>query len=297
MTKAKRSWLATILIGTVCLLALAGLAFYRLRAIFTLSDFLARLPTQDATVAYFDLRVLRQSPLFAALTRRDVAQEPEYKTFVERTGFDYTKDLDYVLVSYHPDGMFAFAGGRFDWQKLNAYAQREGGSCYNMFCRMQGSLPTRQISFFALRHNTIALGVGRDSWAAGRLTVKMQDTFSPDVPSRPVWVSFPAGQLRQSTLLPEALGGLGAALADAGRVTISAGVKGDGLEAVVGVNCRSEQEAEKLRAQLQTFARSLPGAADVRAALAAGTFVVKKNRLEGSWPLSRPLVEKLIGGA
>ena len=88
------------------------------------------------------------------------APEPEYKQFVNSTGLDYRRDLDLVVASFSPSGNYFIARSSLDWNKLRDYATRQGGSCYQDLCRMQGSTPERHISFLPLRHDAIAVAVG-----------------------------------------------------------------------------------------------------------------------------------------
>src|SRR5690242_14749990 len=62
-------------------------------------DLLSRLPNQPAAVLSVDFSVLRRGGL---LNARSLPVEPEYKTFLEGTGFDYRRDLDLVVASFSP---------------------------------------------------------------------------------------------------------------------------------------------------------------------------------------------------
>src|SRR5690242_2018902 len=104
---------------------------------------LPRLPSGDAAVLSIDFAALRAGGLFDLLSGSMVAEEPEYKTFVERTGFDYRRDLDHAYLAFPSDGVFFLVRGRFDWKRLEAYAREQGGGCSNGLCRMPGSLPAR----------------------------------------------------------------------------------------------------------------------------------------------------------
>jgi hypothetical protein len=107
-------------------------------------DLMSLLPPGAPVVAYIDvaaLRKLQNSPLAAmlGLAGTDPNEDRDYKKFIAGTGFDYTRDLDTVAVAIWPtalltpnDGIgtnqaFAVADGRFDQQKIEAYALRSGG--------------------------------------------------------------------------------------------------------------------------------------------------------------------------
>jgi len=104
---------------------------------------LAQLPPDAPVIAYIDLVALRNltnSPLnkVLGLTQPGPREDREYADFVRDTGFDYARDLDRVAVALWPAGLgtstdslgqnrvVAIADGRFDAQKIKAYALRTG---------------------------------------------------------------------------------------------------------------------------------------------------------------------------
>lgn len=88
------------------------------------------LPADASYILYADAAALRSSPfvqkLLAALP--SPKEDRDYAEFVRRTGFDYTRDLDRVAVGVRPksNGAVAIAEGRFDRQKISAYATQAG---------------------------------------------------------------------------------------------------------------------------------------------------------------------------
>ena len=104
------------------------------------------------------------------LTESKVPLEPDYKSFLDGTGFDYRRDLDSVTATFSGSGNYYIARGRFDWKRLQEYVAKQGGSCYQDLCHVQGSTPERRISFLPLRNDVMALAVGTDDMAATRLT-------------------------------------------------------------------------------------------------------------------------------
>ena len=130
-----------------------------------------------------------------------MALEPDYKQFVEGTGFDYKRDLDSVTASFSRSGNYFIARGRFHWAKLRDYAVRQGGSCYQDLCRVQGSRPDRHISFLPLRNDAIALAVSTNDLAATLLT-KTGQPVTAAIPAAPVWISVPGAELRRQDALP-----------------------------------------------------------------------------------------------
>jgi hypothetical protein len=106
-------------------------------------DLLGQLPADAPAIGYIDvaaLRALQNSPLAVVLglTSPGPQADREYAEFVRGTGFDYSRDLDKVAIGAWPQtfvtpagGMgenriLAIADGRFNEQKIKAYALRTG---------------------------------------------------------------------------------------------------------------------------------------------------------------------------
>jgi len=106
-------------------------------------DILNQLPADAPGVAYIDvaaLRKLQNSPLaaFLGIANSNPAEDRDYREFVRSTGFDYTRDLYRVAVAFWPAAFLArssspaakeiivAAEGRFDEQKIDAYALHNG---------------------------------------------------------------------------------------------------------------------------------------------------------------------------
>jgi hypothetical protein len=156
LSSAKRAW---IVIAVVLLCLIAGaVAYYFWQArplppiVSTLPgvpaagpapDILSQLPADAPVVAYIDvanLRKLQNSPLAAALDLASPGPQADrdYENFVRNTGFDYTRDLDHAAIALWPasfgtpdnvlgeDRVLAIGDGRFDQQKIKAYALRTG---------------------------------------------------------------------------------------------------------------------------------------------------------------------------
>jgi hypothetical protein len=106
-------------------------------------EILTQLPADAPVIAYIDvaaLRRLQDSPLAAmlGLAGQNPDEDRDYQNFVRDTGFDYTRDLDRVAVAFWPSDApktsarvadnptLAVADGRFDENKIKAYALRTG---------------------------------------------------------------------------------------------------------------------------------------------------------------------------
>jgi hypothetical protein len=101
----------------------------------------SQLPPGAPYVLYADIAALRNAEFLAKLAAifPAPAEDPEYTEFVRATGFDYSRDLDRVAISSIPGtsssgsisgtsdtALMTLAEGRFDQQKIQAYALRSG---------------------------------------------------------------------------------------------------------------------------------------------------------------------------
>jgi hypothetical protein len=149
ISSSKRAW---ILVAVLVAAAATGAAVYLHRlhrplpaaSAGTEPDIMTELPPGAPVIAYIDVAALRKlqgSPLAAmlGLAGADPKQDPDYQNFVRDTGFDYTRDLDKVAIGIWPISLptpnpklgsnqaVAIAEGRFDREKIKAYALRNGG--------------------------------------------------------------------------------------------------------------------------------------------------------------------------
>ena len=262
---------------------------------------LSRFPAEEASVLSVDFATLRRAGL---LTASKVPLEPEYKLFLEGTGFDYRRDLDQVLASFSKSGTYYLARGRFDWTRLRDYAQRQGGSCYQDLCRMPGSTPLRNISFLPLREDTLALAVSTDDMAATRL-LRTGAPVTSALPAAPVWMSLSGPALRQQGALPPGMRLMLSALTAADRVVVSMAPYSGGIEARMDALCRNKDDAGVLASQLRITAgmireglahSTVPKDDEFARMLAAGTFDQAGNRVAGRWPVAKSLLESLTAG-
>jgi hypothetical protein len=284
--------------------AAAGALAYRMHAareFFDQRKLLSRFPAEDALAMSIDFATLRAAGL---LGEPKVAPEADYKQFVDGTGFDYRRDLDSVAASFSRSGSFFIARGRFDWKKLREYAARQGGSCYQDLCRMQGSKPERHISFLPLRSDAIALAVSANDLAATMLT-KAATPVTASIPAAPVWLSVPGSELRKQDALPPGLHLMLSALTTADRVVITVGPAGTGIEAHLEATCRTADDAKVLASQLKTTTATIKAALahdkqvgddELAALLTGGHFDQADRRVTGTWPVKKSLLDTLMEG-
>lgn len=299
-----------LLIGAIAAALLAAIGtfvYLKTRDLSSPESILARLPSDNATVLSIDFAALRRGGILDLLSGPVVDQEPEYKVFVEKTAFDYRRDLDHAFVSFHPGGVYFLVQGRFDWKRLEAYAREQGGGCFNSLCRMPGSVPSRKISFFPLRSSLMAMAVSEDDFAATRMNDPPKTPRHMAMLAQPVWLSLPAATLKKPGDFPTGTQLFAKAMEDAESAIISLAPAGKAYEAQLDVACRNAQEASVLAAQFQRVTQVLrqiiekekqkPGPGDLAGVLTAGVFHQEDARVLGRWPIERAFLENLAGKA
>jgi hypothetical protein len=288
----------------VCAGIAAGVLWYRARALAP-AALLGRLPTADALVLSVDFHALRNAGVLQMLDTSKSAEDPDYRSFVQRTNFDYKRDLDLAVASFAPNGKFLLLTGRFDWKALRAYAESQGGRCDGDLCRMTGSQPDRRISFFPLRSNLMALAVSQDDSAALRL--KTAAEYQGQAPNAPIWLSIPSAMLRSGQNLPDGTRMFARSVGQADSVTLAFAPDGNRLAARLNVLCRNEVEAADVALQLQRVTDLLrdyisrenqkPNPADLSGVLTSGSFRPDGRRVYGYWPIDRSFLQNVLAGA
>ena len=179
----------TALAVLVCLAILAGGGFYffyyghgilQLAGKGQAPGILSELPSDAPVVAYIDvaaLRKLQNSPLAAilGLAGANPAEDRDYLQFKTDTGFDYTRDLNAVGLAFWPAGLdsssktlaenrvLAIADGRFDEQKIKAYALRTGKVITRGATSIYAVPGNPPVSFQFLSPTRIAIASGKNA--------------------------------------------------------------------------------------------------------------------------------------
>jgi len=299
----RRLLIGSILAALLC--AIGTFAYLKTRDLSSPESILARLPSDDASILSIDFASLRRNGILDLLSGPVVEEEPEYKVFVEKTAFDYRRDLDHAFVSFHPTGIYFLVQGRFDWKRLEAYAREQGGGCFNTLCRMPGSVPPRKISFFPLKSNLLAMSVSADDFAATRMNEPPKTARRLAILKQPVWLSLPAATLKKSSEFPTGTQLFAKAMEDAESATLSLAPQGKAIEAQLVVVCHNAREASILAAQLQRVTEVLrqiiekekqkPNPTDLAGILTAGVFHQEDARVLGHWPIERAFLDNLAG--
>jgi len=257
-------------------------------------------------VLYIDFNRLRAGGILQLLDGSKVGEDPEYQSFVRNTDFDYKQDLDAAVVAFGPKAKYMLLKGRFDWKSLKNYAVSTGGRCNNSFCKMAGSAPERRISFFPMQSNLMAMAVSEDDVAALRLN-QVDNRPDREIPNAPIWLSIPPSVVKSGQNLPAGTQMFARSLDRALAVTLAIVPEGDHFAAKLNVRCASQADATALAADLNKTTRLLrelierehqtPNPADLSGFLTSGVFQNQAARVSGYWPISRALIDNLLGGA
>lgn len=269
---------------------------------------LSHLPARDAVTGQLDVAAIRAAG-FTSGGDKTILREPEYEDFIKRSGFNWEKDLDRVSWSFTATAKYFLAEGRFDWPKLEAFVKSEGGECRDGFCTVRGSQPGREISFFPLHTNVLALAVSADRYAADRLREAIPPEASHPMsapPDAPLWVHFDKHSLENSDTDSPGLRGFLRILRDAqdALLVLAPAPEGDGFVLRLDARCEDAQTARNLAGDLGKLTSLLnrllgmekakPGEADFAAVLSQGHFEAEDNMLRGAWPVSKAFLAALM---
>ena len=263
----------------------------------------ATLPIDRATLFYADVDALRMAGILDLVAGSRATEEPDYRKFVEQTGFDYRKDLYSVAAAFAPNASYFTVRGRFQWKQLAAYAQSQGGECHYAICSLPGSTLDRNISFYPLKPDVLALAVAFDINGVTMISPRPVLKLSP-LASEPLWITAPASVLTRPGTLPESVQALLGPVARAEKITLAAGPQGTRAQLRLSVLCDSPEDAEAVRRELSSATEALrnaisqdrpaPGQPDWAGLLRGGVFSRSGPEVTGIWPLERSFLEALM---
>jgi hypothetical protein len=304
VTPRSRAWLLIVLIFALCGGTLWGVIWYRSRVL-SPAALLKRLPTEDAIVLYIDFGRLRSGGILQLLDGSKVSEDPEYRSFVSKTDFDWKQDLDAAMIAFAPKGKYMLLRGRFAWSNLKSYVLASDGRCNNSFCKLAGSSPEKRISFFPMQSNLMAMAVSDDDVGALRMNM-VDDRPDAEIPNAPIWLSIPPSVVRSGQSLPAGTQMFARSLERARAVTLAAVPEGDHFAAKLSVRCANEGDASALAAELNKTTgllreliereRQKANPADLSGFLTSGVFRSEGSLVSGYWRISRALIENLLGG-
>ena len=267
---------------------------------------LKRLPTDDAVVLYIDFGRLRAGGILQLLDGSKVGEDPEYRSFVSKTDFDWKQDLDAAMVAFAPKGKYMLLRGRFAWSSLKSYVLASDGRCNNSFCKLAGSSPEKRISFFPMQSNLMAMAVSDDDVGALRMNM-VDDRPDAEIPNAPIWLSIPPSVVKSGQSLPAGTQMFARSLERARAVTLAAVPEGDHFAAKLNVRCANDGDASALAAELNKTTGLLrelierehqkANPADLSGFLTSGVFRSEGAQVSGYWRISRALIENLLGGS
>jgi hypothetical protein len=142
---------------------------------------LSLIPSDAPVVVLLDAQALRTTQNSAlgaigSIMLPTPQQDPDYTQFVQATGFDYSRDLDRAAIAMWPTSFdadanasgdnrtLAIADGRFDQQRIDAYALRVGGHTINHGNAAVYEVPGKPpISFEFLSATRVELASGKNA--------------------------------------------------------------------------------------------------------------------------------------
>ena len=233
-------------------------------------------------------------------------QEPDYRHFVEQTGFDYTRDLDEVVAGFGGSTTYYIVRGRFEWARLRRWVQTQGGECINSFCVVNGSRPERKISFFPIARRVMGMAVGAYQRSAYDLLEGRGAPVVEPLPEKSLWLMTSGAALAGERGLPEGTRAFAGALRGANRITLGLEPRGGRLSLEMEARYGSTDEAERLRAELHALTAKLlqfiqreghiPNPDDLSGMLTAGEFSTSGTTVNGRWPVPRGLLGSILAG-
>lgn len=269
---------------------------------------IAALPADHATVFYADVDTLRKAGILNLLAGSKAVEEAEYRKFVQQTGFDYRTDLDSVAAAFVNGASYFIVRGRFQWKQLADYARLQGGECHYAICSLPGSSLERNISFYPLQPNVLALAVTPDPGGVNMISPGSVLKLGA-LPAEPIWISIPSSALAKPGALPEGVQALLDPVARAERVIMAVGPQGERAQLRLSVVCKSPEDAVMVKGELASATdvlrsasladrpgadRPVPGQPDWAGFLRGGTFSQAGPEVMGAWPLERSFLEALV---
>lgn len=149
-----KKWLPALI-----LIAMGTLYFWTRSRGMSVAEQVAHLPSGDGIFVIADGMVVKK------IAGDSGSEEADYRDFVEKTGFDYRRDLDRLVAVIGEPHSYFVVTGRFDWPKIAAYA----GNCVKGVCTMAASQPGKWISLMALGNGAVAIAVSPNQLAVGEM--------------------------------------------------------------------------------------------------------------------------------
>ncbi len=132
-----------------------------------LPEIIQLLPESSSLLAYANVSDLRKAPAIEHLAAMALPThvDADYADFINATGFDYRRDLDQVAITAIGEDRVAIADGRFDQDKIGAYALRSGSIGHRggrTVYVIKGIPPRHDVFLTFLSKHRIAIATGTD---------------------------------------------------------------------------------------------------------------------------------------
>ncbi len=277
-------------------LILLGIQYYRHRFVRQNSDLVRLLPPGDLTIVYADLGLLGRAQLLGLLANIKVAPDKEYADFVRETGFDYTRDLDAIVIGSDASQTFLVGRGRFAWDKLKGFAASHQGACSEAGCRVPATTPGRWVNLITVQPDVLAVAVSTNPAGADNLRPPGR-RVQEEIPNAPVWAKLSHAMLLNPTGLPLPVRIFVISLQSAGSVTISAVPDKVELRAEFANGATADTARRQLEMQTKVLRGALGqdavDAGSIGGLLMGGNFWVTGSELRGNWPVRAELIRAL----
>src|SRR5690349_5298299 len=107
-------WQLVVAMVAVCAAALWFAHWKRTSHRLTAQELIQCLPQDRSTHLYIDVDALRQAGILNLLIGSRADEDPDYRQFVQQTGFDYRTDLYAAAVAFLEGDEYFVLRGRFD---------------------------------------------------------------------------------------------------------------------------------------------------------------------------------------
>jgi hypothetical protein len=293
--------MALVLIA-LCAALVSGLWYVRSGAAATPDDLVQHLPLRTDAIIAIDIARLRDAGILERIAGSSSSEEADYRNFADATGFEYRSDLDYAVLGIAKGDVFCVAKGRYDWAALMNYARLQGGVCALGTCRLPSAGGERRISYFPLRRNVLALGVGADEWLAAHLQEEKDRDWR--APASPLWIRLEEAILSGSRPVPEGLQAVVMLLRGAKSALLTVQPRDFALAAKLEVRCQSEADASRIHDGLKSMTSELerlnaagakPGPS-IPGLLSRGEFRLDGANVMGAWTVDASFLNLLASG-
>ncbi len=281
----------------VCLI-LFGIHYYRYRFVRQNSDLVRLIPPGDLNLIYADIGLIRKAQLLGLLANIKVAPDKEYADFIHETGFDYTRDLDAIVIAADSSQTYIVGRGRFDWDKLKGFAVSHKGRCDDSGCQVPATTPGKWVNLITVQPDVLAVAVSQIPTAADNLRPPGR-RVQEEIPNAPVWAKLSKAMLDNPAMLPLGAKIFAISVQNAGSVTLAAQPDSVELRAMFANAAAADTAKKQLEIQTRMLQTALkqsnekPDDGSLAGVLTAGSFLAVGNEVTGRWPIKPEFLKAL----